>query len=124
MFISRSLKFMARWRGTLMQTKIELFLILKGNLRIEMETGTVALNEGEMFVVPKGVRHNPVAEQECHIMLIERKSTLHTGDVITEKTRPLSDQLRPLMNIFSLEDEKALRATDGEDGKMPPPSKL
>lgn len=73
----------------------ELFLILKGQLRIEMEGNVVELNEGEMFVVPKGVRHNPVAEQECHIMLIERKSTLHTGDTVTEKTRSLAEQLRP-----------------------------
>ena len=73
----------------------ELFLILKGRLRIEMEGGSVELNEGEMFVVPKGVRHNPVAEQECHLMLIERKSTLHTGNVTTEKTRSLAEQLRP-----------------------------
>jgi hypothetical protein len=61
-----------------------------------MEAGTVELGGGEMFVLPKGVRRNPVAEQECHIMLIERKSTLHTGDVVTEKTRSLSDQLRPV----------------------------
>ncbi|OOG39869.1 cupin domain-containing protein [Polaromonas sp. A23] len=74
----------------------ELFFILKGRLRIEMESGTVELNEGEMFIVPKGVRHNPVAEQECHLMLIERKSTLHTGDVATEKTRSLAEQLRPV----------------------------
>ena len=74
----------------------ELFLILKGRLRIEMEGGSVELNEGEMFVVPKGVRHNPVAEQECHLMLIERKSTLHTGNVTTEKTRTLAEQLRPV----------------------------
>lgn len=74
----------------------ELFLVLKGHLRIEMEEGTVELSEGEMFVVPKGVRHNPVAEQECHIMLIERKSTLHTGDVVTENTRSLAEQLRPV----------------------------
>jgi mannose-6-phosphate isomerase-like protein (cupin superfamily) len=74
----------------------ELFLILKGHLRIEMVSGSVELNEGEMFVVPKGVRHNPVAEQECHLMLIERKSTLHTGNVTTEKTRSLSEQLRPV----------------------------
>ena len=74
----------------------ELFLILKGHLRIEMESGAVELNEGEMFIVPKGVRHNPVAEQECHLMLIERKSTLHTGNVTTEKTRSLSEQLRPV----------------------------
>lgn len=74
----------------------EMFLVLKGHLRIEMETGVAELAEGEMFVVPKGVRHNPVAEEECHILLIERKSTLHTGDVVTEKTRPLADQLRPV----------------------------
>ena len=74
----------------------ELFLILKGHLRIEMEQGNVELGEGEMYVVPKGVRHNPVAEEECHIMLIERKTTLHTGDVVSEKTRSLDEQLRPL----------------------------
>jgi mannose-6-phosphate isomerase-like protein (cupin superfamily) len=74
----------------------ELFLILKGHLRIEMESGSVELDEGEMFVVPKGVRHNPVAEQECHLMLIERKTTLHTGNVVTEMTRSLAEQLRPV----------------------------
>ena len=74
----------------------ELFLVLKGHLRIEMESGSVELSEGEMYVVPKGVRHNPVAEQECHVMLIERKTTLHTGDVVTEKTRSLAEQLRPV----------------------------
>ncbi len=74
----------------------ELFLVLKGHLRIEMEDGNVELPEGEMFVVPKGVRHNPVAEQECLIMLVERKATLHTGDTVTEKTRSLAEQLRPL----------------------------
>ena len=74
----------------------ELFLILKGRLRIEMEGGAVELSEGEMFIVPKGVRHNPVAEQECHLMLIERKSTLHTGNVTTDKTRSLTEQLRPV----------------------------
>jgi mannose-6-phosphate isomerase-like protein (cupin superfamily) len=74
----------------------ELFLILHGRLRIEMEGGAVELTEGEMFVVPKGVRHNPVAEQECLLMLIERKSTKHTGEVLTEKTRSLAEQLRPV----------------------------
>lgn len=74
----------------------ELFLILKGRLRIEMEDGAVELDEGEIYVVPKGVRHNPVAEQECHVLLIEKKTTLHTGDTVTERTRTLADQLRPL----------------------------
>lgn len=88
----------AKVEGTLAwhshENEDELFLVLKGHLRIEMEDSAVELGEGEMFVVPKGVRHNPVAEQECHLMLIERKSTLHTGDVITAKTRSLAEQLR------------------------------
>jgi mannose-6-phosphate isomerase-like protein (cupin superfamily) len=74
----------------------ELFLILKGRLRIETEQGPVELAAGEIFVVPKGTRHNPVADEECHLMLIERKSTLHTGDTVSEKTRSLAEQLRPL----------------------------
>jgi len=74
----------------------ELFYILKGSLTIEMEERTVVLREGEAFVVPKGVRHNPIAEHECHIMLIERKTTLHTGAEVTNRTRSLSDQLRPV----------------------------
>jgi len=78
------------------QDEDELFFVLKGRLRIEMEAEAVELNEGEMFVVPKGVRHNPVAEEECHILLIERKTTQHTGDVKTDKTRSLAEQLRPV----------------------------
>ena len=74
----------------------ELFYVLKGTLAIEMEDRTVVLREGESFVVPKGVRHNPVAEQECHVMLIERKSTLHTGTEVTSHTRSIADQLRPV----------------------------
>ena len=73
----------------------ELFYILRGSLRIDMASGPVELREGEMYVVPKGVEHNPVADEECLIMLIERKSTLHTGNTITEKTRSLEEQLGP-----------------------------
>lgn len=74
----------------------ELFFVLKGRLRIELEHSVIELNEGEMFIVPKCVRHNPVAEEECLLMLIERKSTLHTGSTITEKTRSLDEQMRPI----------------------------
>ena len=74
----------------------ELFLVLKGHLRIELEVGAVELDEGEMFIVPKGIRHNPVAEQECQLLLIESKSTLHTGTVVTGKTRSLAEQMRPV----------------------------
>jgi mannose-6-phosphate isomerase-like protein (cupin superfamily) len=90
----------AKVRGTLAwhthDNEDELFYILKGRLRIEMESGSVELREGDLFVVPKGVRHNPIAEDECHIMLIERKSTLHTGTEATESTRTLEEQLRPV----------------------------
>lgn len=71
----------------------ELFLVLSGQLRIEMEAGAVELSEGDMFVVPRGTQHNPVAREECCLMLIERKSTLHTGNTVTEKTRSIAEQL-------------------------------
>jgi mannose-6-phosphate isomerase-like protein (cupin superfamily) len=74
----------------------ELFLVLRGTLRLEMEAGPVTLRQGELYVVPKGVRHNPVAESECHVLLVERKATLHTGDQVNERTRSIADQLRPL----------------------------
>lgn len=74
----------------------EMFFVLKGHLKIEMKESIAKLNAGEMFVVPKGVMHNPIADEECLIMLIEKKSTLHTGDTITEKTKSLDEQLRPL----------------------------
>jgi mannose-6-phosphate isomerase-like protein (cupin superfamily) len=74
----------------------ELFYVLKGRLRLEMEAGAVELDAGELYVVPKGVRHNPVADEECHVLLVERKSTLHTGDLVNEKTRSIAEQLRPV----------------------------
>lgn len=74
----------------------EAFIVLKGHLSIELEDRTVELDEGDLFVVKKGVRHNPIAREECHLLLIERSTTQHTGDVITDKTRSIEDQLRPL----------------------------
>jgi mannose-6-phosphate isomerase-like protein (cupin superfamily) len=74
----------------------EAFVVLKGHLSIEMDDRTVELGEGDLFVVKKGVRHRPVAKEECHLLLIERASTQHTGDVITEQTRSIEEQLRPL----------------------------
>lgn len=90
----------AKVHGTLVwhahEHEDELFLVLQGRLRLEMEEGAVELGEGELFVVPKGVRHNPVAEEECLLLLLERKTTRHTGDVVTGRTRSVEDQLRPL----------------------------
>jgi len=74
----------------------EFFYVLAGTLRIEMEDRTVELRTGDAYVVPKGVRHNPVAEHECLVMLIERKTTQHTGSNVIDKTRSSAEQRRPL----------------------------
>ena len=73
----------------------ELFLVLAGQLRIELRDGAIDLAEGSMFIVPRGVEHNPVAERECLLMLVESKSTLHTGNVVNARTRSIAEQLRP-----------------------------
>jgi mannose-6-phosphate isomerase-like protein (cupin superfamily) len=74
----------------------ELFLVLAGHLRIEFEHDAVELGPGQIHVVPKGVRHNPVAEQETLILLLEKKSTLHSGDSITDRTRSIEQQREAL----------------------------
>lgn len=66
----------------------EVFLVLNGHLDIHFREGIVSLEEGEMYVVPKGIEHKPVAENECHILLIEPAGTVNTGDVVSEKTAP------------------------------------
>ena len=65
----------------------KLFLVLKGQLQIEMESGTVRLREGEMYVVPKGVEHRPVAREEVHLLLIEPTNTPNTGEFATAAPR-------------------------------------
>lgn len=64
----------------------ELFYVVKGKLTMKLRDGDVVLNEGEMFVVPKGVEHKPVAEEEVWVMLFEPGSTLNTGNVTNERT--------------------------------------
>lgn len=71
----------------------ELFHIVKGSLRIEFEDYVATLNEGDFLTVPKGVRHNPVADEECWVLLIETVTTKHTGDVDSPLTRSLDEQL-------------------------------
>jgi mannose-6-phosphate isomerase-like protein (cupin superfamily) len=70
----------------------EMFLVLRGSLRLQFEDGEVALGAGECFVVPRGVRHNPIAEEECWIALFEPAATAHTGEVESERMRSLADQ--------------------------------
>jgi mannose-6-phosphate isomerase-like protein (cupin superfamily) len=71
----------------------ELFQIVNGRPRIEYEGGrSVELGPGSIHVVPRGVMHNPVAEEECRILLIEPIATLHTGDVETSRTKTIEQQ--------------------------------
>ncbi len=58
----------------------ELFLVLRGRLRIQMREGAVEIGPGQMYVVPKGVEHCPVAEEETHALLLEPRGVVNTGD--------------------------------------------
>ncbi len=64
----------------------ELFLVVKGRFRMEFRDRQVWLEAGEMIVVPKGVEHRPVADEEAHVLLFEPASTLNTGNVRDERT--------------------------------------
>ncbi len=64
----------------------ELFLIVKGRLLVKFRDRDLWLHEGELVIIPKGVEHMPVAPEEVHVILIEPKSTLNTGNVLGEKT--------------------------------------
>lgn len=65
----------------------DLFLVLKGRIRIELRDRTVELGAGELFVVPRGVEHRPVADEEAHLLLIEPRGTPNTGDHATAATK-------------------------------------
>lgn len=69
----------------------EMFLVLKGELLIHLRDQDILLREGESVVIPRGVEHFPVAEEEVHVLLLEPKSTLHTGDVVTDQTVTTKD---------------------------------
>ena len=64
----------------------EVFIVLEGTLDIEFRDGKVTLESGEMFVVPKGREHRPVAREECKLMLIEPRGVVNTGDVVSNLT--------------------------------------
>ena len=64
----------------------ELFMVVKGKLTIRLKDQNIELTEGQFFIIPRGVEHLPVAEEECHVMLFEPKTVLNTGNVKNEKT--------------------------------------
>jgi mannose-6-phosphate isomerase-like protein (cupin superfamily) len=64
----------------------ELFLVVHGRLVIKLRDREIALGEGELAIIPRGVEHKPVAEEEAHVLLLEPKTTLNTGNVRTSRT--------------------------------------
>ena len=68
------------------ESEDELFLVVKGRITIRFRDGDVRLEENELLIVPKGVEHMPVAEEEACVLLFEPKTTLNTGDVQNERT--------------------------------------
>lgn len=70
----------------------ELFLVVYGHLIIQLPGYEVSLGPGQCFVVPKGMQHNPLAREECGIVLIETVTTLHTGNVFTPLTKSVEEQ--------------------------------
>jgi mannose-6-phosphate isomerase-like protein (cupin superfamily) len=71
----------------------ELFLVIRGHMRMEYRDGTLELNEGEFLIVPKGVEHRPVADEEAHVLLFEPASTLNTGNVRNELTLEMLEKV-------------------------------
>ncbi len=69
------------------ETEDEMFLVVRGRITIRLRDGEVRLGEGEFVIVPRGVEHMPVAEEEAHVLLFEPKTVLNTGDVRDERTR-------------------------------------
>ena len=64
----------------------ELFMIIKGSLMIEFRDKTIELNEGEIYIIPKGVEHKPIAQEEVHVLLFEPLDIKHTGNVMSDVT--------------------------------------
>ena len=77
----------------------ELFLVVRGNFRMEFRDKSVELNEGEFIIVPKGIEHKPVADDEVWVLLFEPASTLNTGNVVDEKTKNLITQISQLNKV-------------------------
>jgi mannose-6-phosphate isomerase-like protein (cupin superfamily) len=68
------------------ETEDELFLVIKGSLLIRLRDRDIKLEEGELVIIPRGVEHLPIASEEAHVLLLEPKTTLNTGNVSSERT--------------------------------------
>jgi mannose-6-phosphate isomerase-like protein (cupin superfamily) len=71
----------------------ELFLVVKGRMRMGLRTGDIVVGPGEFIIIPRGVEHKPIAEEETEVLLFEPNSTLNTGNVRNERTVPELERL-------------------------------
>lgn len=71
----------------------ELFFVVRGKLKIEFRDRVVKINENEMMVVPRGIEHKPVADEEVWVMLFEPATTLNTGNAVNERTQTLLEHI-------------------------------
>lgn len=79
-------KFQGEFIWHLHEAEDELFYVVKGTLVMKLRSGDITVGEGEFIIIPRGVEHMPVASEEVHVMLIEPKATLNTGNIQSEKT--------------------------------------
>ncbi|MDT7808649.1 MAG: hypothetical protein QOJ70_2462 [Acidobacteriota bacterium] len=90
--VNDSLVKLVKFRGDFVwhkhETEDEMFLVVKGRITISLRDGRIELDEGEFVIIPRGVEHKPVAEEEAHVLLFEPGTILNTGDVVNERTRP------------------------------------
>jgi mannose-6-phosphate isomerase-like protein (cupin superfamily) len=85
-FYIKLVKFKGEFMWHQHEKEDELFLVIKGSMLMRLRDRDIRLEEGEFFIVPRGVEHMPVAEQEAHVLLLEPKTTLNTGDQMNERT--------------------------------------
>ena len=71
----------------------EMFLVVDGEFRMELRDGIIELKPGQFLIVPRGVEHMPVAEQQAQVLLFEPKTTLNTGNVTNERTLPQLEKI-------------------------------
>jgi mannose-6-phosphate isomerase-like protein (cupin superfamily) len=88
----------AKFKGELVwhdhENEDEMFYVVKGSFDLHLEDKVITLNEGDFYVVKKGITHKPSAKEECWVMLIEKKDTKHTGNVDTPFTKTIEDQFK------------------------------
>ncbi len=79
----------------------EAFIVIRGEMKIQFRDGAVNLKAGEMFVVPKGIEHKPIAEEECQILMVELAGTVNTGEMDSNMTIKDSEWIKHSMSFAS-----------------------